>query len=52
MFIHAASELLIKKGDRMAQLIYEKICYPEITEVDSLDDSDRADGGFGSSGIK
>lgn len=39
-----------KKGDRIAQLIIERIATPELVEVDSLDDTDRGDGGFGSTG--
>lgn len=39
-----------KKGDRIAQLIIERIATPELVQVDSLDDTDRGDGGFGSTG--
>ncbi|KAF4008784.1 hypothetical protein G4228_020588 [Cervus hanglu yarkandensis] len=40
----------VKKGDRIAQLIYERIFYPEIEEVQVLDDTERGLGGFGSTG--
>jgi dUTP pyrophosphatase len=40
----------INKGDRIAQLILEKIGYCEIVVVDSLEDTERGDGGFGSTG--
>ncbi|KAM6058398.1 deoxyuridine 5'-triphosphate nucleotidohydrolase, mitochondrial isoform 1-T1 [Chlamydotis macqueenii] len=40
----------VKKGDRIAQLICERICYPELEEVDALDDTERGEGGFGSTG--
>jgi len=40
----------IKKGDRIAQLIIEKISNPEILVVESLDNTDRGDCGFGSTG--
>ncbi|NXM27004.1 DUT protein, partial [Oxyruncus cristatus] len=40
----------VKKGDRIAQLICERIYYPELEEVDALDDTDRGEGGFGSTG--
>lgn len=36
------------RGDRIAQMILEKIALPTVLEVDELDDTDRADGGFGS----
>jgi dUTP pyrophosphatase len=40
----------IKKGDRIAQLIIERIATPELVQVDSLDSTDRGEGGFGSTG--
>ncbi|XP_062947405.1 deoxyuridine 5'-triphosphate nucleotidohydrolase, mitochondrial isoform X2 [Cynocephalus volans] len=40
----------VKKGDRIAQLICERIFYPEIEEVRILDDTERGSGGFGSTG--
>ncbi|KFM57258.1 Deoxyuridine 5'-triphosphate nucleotidohydrolase, mitochondrial, partial [Stegodyphus mimosarum] len=40
----------VKKGDRIAQLICEKICYPELEEVEKLEDTERGEGGFGSTG--
>ena len=39
-----------KKGDRIAQIIIEPVVTPELVQVDSLDDSERGDGGFGSTG--
>ncbi|ABT15554.1 hypothetical protein FR483_N269L [Paramecium bursaria Chlorella virus FR483] len=39
----------IKKGDRIAQLVLEKISTPEIEIVDDLDETSRT-GGFGSTG--
>ncbi|NWR40879.1 DUT protein, partial [Regulus satrapa] len=40
----------VKKGDRIAQLICERIYYPELEEVEALDDTERGEGGFGSTG--
>ncbi|XP_067440809.1 deoxyuridine 5'-triphosphate nucleotidohydrolase, mitochondrial isoform X1 [Thunnus thynnus] len=40
----------VKKGDRVAQLVCERICYPELEEQKTLDDTERGDGGFGSTG--
>ena len=37
-------------GDRVAQLICEKIVYPEICEVQALGDTERDTGRFGSTG--
>jgi len=40
----------IKKGDRIAQLIIERCDTPPVEEVDSLDNTERGEGGFGSTG--
>ncbi|NWW78674.1 DUT protein, partial [Climacteris rufus] len=40
----------VKKGDRIAQLICERIYYPELEEVEALEDTERGEGGFGSTG--
>ncbi|KAJ4472192.1 dUTPase-like protein [Lentinula aciculospora] len=40
----------VEPGDRIAQLIIEKIHTPEILEVEDLDETLRGAGGFGSTG--
>eukprot|EP00096_Caligus_rogercresseyi_P015642 TRINITY_DN8117_c0_g1_i1.p1 TRINITY_DN8117_c0_g1~~TRINITY_DN8117_c0_g1_i1.p1 ORF type:complete len:178 (-),score=54.65 TRINITY_DN8117_c0_g1_i1:149-634(-) len=40
----------VKTGDRIAQLICEAILYPEIKEVEKLEETARGEGGFGSTG--
>lgn len=50
LFNHAKTELTVKKGDRVAQLICERIVYPELQEVEEIEDTERGDGGFGSTG--
>jgi len=40
----------VKVGDRVAQLILERIETPEVVEVENLDDTERGAGGFGSTG--
>jgi len=52
MFNHAKTEFVIKTGDRIAQLVCEKISYPDIQVLDSLDETVRGEGGFGSTGDK
>jgi dUTP pyrophosphatase len=44
-------EFKVRNGDRIAQFICEKIFYPEIEELKELDETNRGDGGFGSTGI-
>ena len=51
MFNHNDAPFVIKKGDRIAQLVCEKICYPELEEVESLEATERGEGGFGSTGV-
>tara|TARA_B110000977_G_scaffold199483_1_gene287008 strand:- start:3543 stop:3998 length:456 start_codon:yes stop_codon:yes gene_type:complete len=41
---------IIKKTDRIAQLILEKIVTPECVIVEQLENTDRGSGGFGSTG--
>lgn len=40
----------VTRGERIAQLVCNKIDTPEIVEVDSITDTTRGTGGFGSSG--
>lgn len=40
----------VKKGDRIAQCILEKIIRPQILQVEELDMTERGEGGFGSTG--
>ncbi|XP_071525602.1 deoxyuridine 5'-triphosphate nucleotidohydrolase [Panulirus ornatus] len=50
LFNHAKTDFEVKKGDRVAQLICERILYPELEEVEELVDTERGGNGFGSSG--
>ena len=53
LLVNNSNELFqVKVGDRIAQLICEKIVYPELLEVQNLDVTDRGSSGFGSSGIQ
>ena len=42
----------IERGDRIAQLIIAKYEIAEWIEVSQLDDTNRGEGGFGSTGVK
>ncbi|CAG9766315.1 unnamed protein product [Ceutorhynchus assimilis] len=50
LFNHSDEDFEVKKGDRIAQLICEKIYYPELEEVQELTNTERGAGGFGSTG--
>ena len=40
----------ITKGDRIAQILFQKVPHFELVETEELDDTDRGSSGFGSSG--
>lgn len=52
VFLHNDSneERVINNGDRIAQLVIMPFMSVEFSETDSLDDTDRGIGGFGSTG--
>ena len=50
LFNFGENDFQIRKGDRIAQLILEKIEIAPVLEVKSLDETDRGAGGFGSTG--
>lgn len=50
LFNHAETDYQISVGDRIAQLVLERIVTPEVTEVESMSETVRGTGGFGSSG--
>lgn len=41
----------IKKGQKIAQLLIQKVEHPEIEVVETLDETSRGTGGFGSTGV-
>ena len=43
---------IIEQGDRIAQGVLNKIEEANLIEVDSLDETDRSDSGYGKSGVK
>ncbi len=51
MFNFDDNDFQVKQGDRIAQLILEKIAIAPVMQVESLDDTIRGEGGFGSTGI-
>ncbi len=45
------SDISIERGERIAQLVIQRVPVVELVEVDELDETDRGSGGFGSSGV-
>lgn len=50
LFNHSDVDFAVKEGDRVAQLVIERIYTPEVVEVEELEASVRGAGGFGSTG--
>ncbi len=52
LFNHSNKDFIINNGDRIAQMVLVPIIKMEFEEVDSLPDTVRGQGGFGSTGKK
>ena len=52
LFNHSDIEVIIPKGEKIAQLILMPIWSGQPLEVQELDESIRGSGGFGSTGVK
>eukprot|EP00892_Ulva_mutabilis_P005048 jgi/Ulvmu1/2915/UM147_0013.1 len=50
LFNFSDQDFEVKEGDRIAQLVLERIMIAEVAQVESLDGTDRGAGGFGSTG--
>lgn len=44
-------EVVLRRGERVAQLLLQRVGRAEVVEVDDLDDTTRGTGGFGSTGL-
>lgn len=49
--LDANEAIHISKGERVAQLVIQRVPVVSLMEVDELDETDRGTGGFGSSGV-
>ena len=50
LFNHGLVEYPVKAGDKIAQLVIVPCVLPRLELVDKLEETDRGDGGFGSTG--
>lgn len=50
LFNFSDTDFAIKEGDRIAQLVIERIYTPDVVVVEKLETSVRGAGGFGSTG--
>ena len=49
---HSNTSFTVYPGDRIAQLVFNKVEQAELIEVEELDKTERNEGGFGHTGIK
>nr|DAM77735.1 MAG TPA: dUTPase [Caudoviricetes sp.] len=50
LYNHSGADYAVHRGDKISQLVVVKIDTPELVLVDKLADTERGDGGFGSTG--
>lgn len=50
VYNHSDKDYVIKKGEKGTQLVILPIVTPKVKVVDSIENTERGDGGFGSSG--
>lgn len=50
LFNHSQKEYIVEKGQKITQLVIFPIITPDLELVDSLEETERGNGGFGSSG--
>lgn len=50
LYNHSSKEYLVQKGDKISQLVIMPIFTPQLEIVSRLEETDRGDNGFGSTG--
>jgi dUTP pyrophosphatase len=50
LFNHSDADFKVAKGDRIAQILIQKVETPQFVQVETLDETERGAGGFGSTG--
>lgn len=48
---HGDAPFVVRRGDRVAQLLICPVAHAEVIEVEALDHTGRGDGGYGSTGV-
>ena len=52
LFNTTDTDFAVHKGDRVAQIVIAPVTRVEVVETDSVEETDRGAGGFGSTGAK
>lgn len=50
VYNHSDTDYLVKKGDKLTQLVILPIATPRVKLVEAFEETERGDGGFGSTG--
>lgn len=50
LYNNGSDDVLFERGDKITQLVILPIVCPDLVQVDSLEDTERGDAGFGSTG--
>lgn len=50
LYNNGSDDVLFERGDKLTQLVILPIVCPDLVQVDSLEDTERGDAGFGSTG--
>lgn len=48
---HGSEPFQVRPGDRVAQMVFETVVTPVLEEVERVTETDRGNGGFGSTGV-
>jgi dUTP pyrophosphatase len=48
---HGKESYVVKRGQRLAQMVIKEVARAEFVEVEELDETERAHGGFGHTGV-
>ncbi len=49
---HGAHPFTVRRGERIAQMVIQRVCQARVQEVERLEETRRDTGGFGSTGVK
>ena len=50
LYNHSGVDYIVRRGDKISQLVVVKIDTPDLVLVEKLEDTERGNGGFGSTG--
>ena len=52
LFNHSETDFQVNVNDRIAQIIIEKIAETKLVKIQTLTETERGEGGFGSTGVQ